>query len=278
MTTTRTAALLTCSLAARHLSAAVEALRDALDVLEVALVDEIYQHGTNDKSQYDKDSRDLEKVSPATHADPLDPADEPFSHDETSHVGAAQVGTDPAPYVRTYDLDPVRPVQPVRPVPALLVREANVPDDRRDETFSLTEPTGPPRDRPFNARLFAEFWEAYPRRVGKKDAEKAFARICPTAAEVARMIAAIAVQRGSRDWHEGFIPHPATWLNGERWTDDYGAGPQVAAVGPQAAVRRAIGPRADGGTWRDRCSHTPECTTPTQCGARRLAAVVEIDA
>lgn len=70
---------------------------------------------------------------------------------------------------------------------------------------------------------FAEFWSAYPRKVGKADAVKAWGKIKPDPETMKDIVAAIAVQSESEQWtkHNGqFIPHPATWLNGRRWEDE----------------------------------------------------------
>ena len=70
---------------------------------------------------------------------------------------------------------------------------------------------------------FDRFWAAYPRREAKKDARAAWHKLNPDADTVAAMLSAIAAKAASDDWQrEGgrFIPLPATWLRGERWTDD----------------------------------------------------------
>jgi hypothetical protein len=68
---------------------------------------------------------------------------------------------------------------------------------------------------------FAKFWEAYPKKVAKAHAEKAFAKaIKHTGLET--MLAALQVQSASVDWNKDggqYIPNPATWLNGARWDD-----------------------------------------------------------
>lgn len=66
------------------------------------------------------------------------------------------------------------------------------------------------------------FWAAYPRRVAKKEARKAWAQICPTSEQVDAMIAALAWQVRQPAWTRGheFIPHPASWLRAERWEDE----------------------------------------------------------
>lgn len=68
---------------------------------------------------------------------------------------------------------------------------------------------------------FADFWRAYPRRVARKDAEKAWAKIDP--AEYPKIFAAVARAKKHDDWRreEGrFIPYAATFLRGERWNDE----------------------------------------------------------
>ena len=84
--------------------------------------------------------------------------------------------------------------------------------------------------------LFDRFWTAYPRKVNKVGARRAFDKLQPTAETVATMLAAIARQKLSAQWQENggqYIPHPATWLNGRRWEDEAppaaGAGRTVAA-------------------------------------------------
>jgi hypothetical protein len=69
---------------------------------------------------------------------------------------------------------------------------------------------------------FPAFWAAYPRRVGKGAAEKAWAKARPPLAAV---LAAVEACRATDQWRKDggqFIPHPATWLNQRRWEDDRG--------------------------------------------------------
>jgi hypothetical protein len=71
--------------------------------------------------------------------------------------------------------------------------------------------------------LFDRFWEAYPKKLSKGQAEKAWKAINPDEQLVANMIATIERARTLDDWKRDngqFIPYPATWLNSKRWTDD----------------------------------------------------------
>lgn len=70
---------------------------------------------------------------------------------------------------------------------------------------------------------FAAFWDAYPKKVGKGAAEKAFERCHVTDELLRRMLDAIASAKQTAQWRDEngrFIPNPATWLNQKRWDDD----------------------------------------------------------
>ena len=76
---------------------------------------------------------------------------------------------------------------------------------------------------------FAEFWQAYPRKVAKPAAEKAWRKV---AAEADAIMAGLRRQAGCEQWAKDggqFIPHPATWLNGRRWEDAPAAAVGVAS-------------------------------------------------
>ncbi len=66
---------------------------------------------------------------------------------------------------------------------------------------------------------FDDFWLLYPRRVAKKDARRAWARI-PAAQHMAILEALVAWRPVWRDKDPQYLPHAATWLNGERWEDE----------------------------------------------------------
>lgn len=69
-------------------------------------------------------------------------------------------------------------------------------------------------------RAFEDFWTAYPRKVGKDAARRAFVK----AYEAANGNVVLGAQRFSNDPNlpadKNFIPHPATWLNAGRWDDE----------------------------------------------------------
>ena len=69
-------------------------------------------------------------------------------------------------------------------------------------------------------KAFLEFWEAYPKKVGKKDARKAFDKVPREAWP--HLVPAVEAQKNSKQWQKDdgqFIPNPSTWLNQGRWED-----------------------------------------------------------
>lgn len=78
---------------------------------------------------------------------------------------------------------------------------------------------------------FEDFWSAYPRKVAKADARKAWDRMRPP---VDKILEALKWQRLTDQWQRDggqFIPYPASYLRGERWEDS----PTVEIEAPQAA-------------------------------------------
>jgi uncharacterized protein YdaU (DUF1376 family) len=66
---------------------------------------------------------------------------------------------------------------------------------------------------------FDDFWKHYPRKVAKPNALKAWLKLKPDDALTKTIISAISNQNlASRE--QQFIPHPASWLNAQRWNDE----------------------------------------------------------
>jgi hypothetical protein len=78
------------------------------------------------------------------------------------------------------------------------------------------------KNPPVVPHAFDEFWTAYPRKIGKGQARKAWVKAAKTTEPSVLIGAAVAF----RQWCEReqteqqFIPHASTWLNGERWLDE----------------------------------------------------------
>jgi hypothetical protein len=94
-----------------------------------------------------------------------------------------------------------------------------------------------PAARPTETRLvignglFETFWSAYPKKVGKLAAKRAWEKLQPSDALADEMLAALKWQVQQDAWRREagrFIPNPATWLNAGRWDDQPNTTPRVS--------------------------------------------------
>lgn len=73
---------------------------------------------------------------------------------------------------------------------------------------------------------FTEFYNSYPKKVGKAQAKKAFSKVCKSETDFAAIMAGLSKQNELRfepmiaAGQKQYIPYPATWLNERRWEDD----------------------------------------------------------
>lgn len=70
---------------------------------------------------------------------------------------------------------------------------------------------------------FEAFWKAYPKKVAKEAARKAWEKIKPDEALGKEIIQAVEAAKKTTGWQKEkgqYIPHPATYLNGKRWEDE----------------------------------------------------------
>ena len=82
---------------------------------------------------------------------------------------------------------------------------------------------------------FDKFWMVYPRKVNKGLAMKAWEKAASKAAP-ALIIAAVEAWKVSKDFPDpDFIPHPSSWLNGERWSDELSDKKQVVTAAEREA-------------------------------------------
>lgn len=72
-----------------------------------------------------------------------------------------------------------------------------------------------PDDHSFN-----HFWEAYPRKVAKKKAEQIW-KTKKLSKHSEKILDHLRTQNNCDEWRDKkYIPHPTTYLNGERWNDE----------------------------------------------------------
>ena len=117
--------------------------------------------------------------------------------------------------------DPVPPLTESHPdldATKTLTLSAENPD--RSVTQTIIEPSIEPLSR-YNARDgFDDFWSAYPRKTVKSAARKAYAKAVKKARHDEIMFGLSRHLPALQAKEQQFIPHPATWLNQERWSDE----------------------------------------------------------
>jgi len=69
--------------------------------------------------------------------------------------------------------------------------------------------------------MFEQFWALYPKKAAKKEALKAFSKL----RHEQQLSAINALSNHVQYWKitgtdKMYIPHPSTWINGERWEDE----------------------------------------------------------
>ncbi len=84
---------------------------------------------------------------------------------------------------------------------------------------------------------FEDFWAIYPNRVGKRDAEKSFAKALSRAnlPEILAGLRRYVAKTDDRPWC-----NPATWLNQDRWADDPAHVPRQQAPPRERTIFDAI--------------------------------------
>ncbi|MBM3205934.1 hypothetical protein FJZ41_03760 [Candidatus Shapirobacteria bacterium] len=69
---------------------------------------------------------------------------------------------------------------------------------------------------------FTQFWQSYPKKIGKSAALKVWEKI-KNRPPIETILTAIENQKNSNQWKKEngqFIPNPTTWLNQGRWDDE----------------------------------------------------------
>lgn len=80
------------------------------------------------------------------------------------------------------------------------------------------------RNKDIKRIAFESFWQSYPKKKAKGDAERAWSKINPSEHLIEEILSAVQRAKTSQDWLKDngqFIPYPATWLNRKGWEDEY---------------------------------------------------------
>jgi hypothetical protein len=112
-----------------------------------------------------------------------------------------------------------------------VVRNVGDPSNE-SSTLTNTHRTNTKLRTPPNDVDFLAFWDVYPRKVGKRDAMRAFTTAVQEGTNPGRIIAGALRYRDDPNREAAYTAHPATWLRAGRWDDDpLPARPQAATGG-----------------------------------------------
>lgn len=127
-------------------------------------------------------------------------------------------------------------VQECNAYPLLCHGEIEIEKEKRKDIDNIP-PISPKGDEPVVktekdsfSESFNDFWKAYPKKVSKTSALKAWNKLKPDDNLVREILSALEQQKKSAQWQKDdgqFIPYPATWLNGRRWEDEQQAAPSM---------------------------------------------------
>jgi hypothetical protein len=111
------------------------------------------------------------------------------------------------------------------PMSGALNRHRTVNNKSGAKAPSLSSPS--PREkkhtRPDPAALvaFEQFYQAYPRHVGKADALKVWLKLAPSAELIGEIMSGVHWYAESvKDTDPKYVKHPSSWLNARRWEDE----------------------------------------------------------
>lgn len=104
---------------------------------------------------------------------------------------------------------------------ATSVSDALPKEDVEKSKKKEQEPPLPPKGDAVD--LFDQFWSAYPNKTCKAKAHAKWDKLKVTPDLFAQIMTGLRRQCESLAWTKDngqFVPHPTTWLNGERWNDE----------------------------------------------------------
>jgi len=96
-------------------------------------------------------------------------------------------------------------------------------NELRNDTVNDTKKDTPKKAVQNRISLFDEFWNNYPRKIGKQKCANWFRIHKVDKPLLDKMLNAINEQKQSEQWQRDngqYIPHPYTWLNQGRWEDE----------------------------------------------------------
>lgn len=128
--------------------------------------------------------------------------------------------------------------EPDTQAPGTRLLETRLPENqalREKEQEKVTSPHRPPRGGDDDEE-FVAFWNICPRKVGKGQARRAWRKALKlrSGPELIESMERFSETMKRMGTEQTYIPHPSSWLNGERWEDAFIPEPGAVADHPPA--------------------------------------------
>jgi hypothetical protein len=124
-----------------------------------------------------------------------------------------------------------QPAKPVEHPASILTNPNQANSNHTNPDGSASVGVGRRKVKTEENPLFSRFWQAYPRKDNRADAEKAFAKLNPSEEKLAEILEVIERQKAvgclqPKTAADGrsVIPHASSWINKKRWDDELPGG------------------------------------------------------
>jgi hypothetical protein len=224
---------------ARDLGATVRTVRRLADILESAGLTIAQGNGRGRASSYWIDEERATRASPfgperGTPVSAFGPGKADIRDKKGGHFASKKADTR------------VRPTKKEEPrknnqgsLKTLSPSDFSRDQKKKSDAKGLSGKTETETETKIKYDAFARFWQAYPRRVAKDAAKRAFAAAIKRGADAETLIAGArryAIERQGQD-HK-YTKHPATWLNGGCWQDELNGTPVIDESGALVAIEQ----------------------------------------
>lgn len=165
-----------------------------------------YQTYIKDRNKRGGDAPEPAQNSAPSQPEQTDAAEQRKSAQNTASFNPS-FSPSPSPSVRA--TPPSSPPTPLRPDPSPPAGGVKVRAAPKPKILRADQEPG-----------FERWYATYPNRQHRPDAERAWRKLDPDGDLFERLLADIPARLAGRKWAEGYIEHPATYLNKRTWEDD----------------------------------------------------------
>ncbi len=96
-------------------------------------------------------------------------------------------------------------------------------DESRNITKEELKKCAPKAKKPLCDKSFQRFWESYPKKQGKLDAQRAWGKLKPDTGLAEQIVKDVERRSRTVDWLKDggkYVPMPTSYLSGRRWEDE----------------------------------------------------------